>query len=83
MTWLSWGTHAYVAAGPLGLRIVDISNPLVPVIIGTADTPGTAADVAVAGNYCFIADGADLKVIDISNPQAHRSWGASTHRSSE
>ena len=62
--------RAYVAAGPLGLRVVDVSNPVAPIIIGTADTPGYAGDVAVAGNYCFVADGEDLKVVQISpNPQ--------------
>ena len=70
------GTHAYVAAGVRGLRVVDASNPFVPVIIGTADTPGSALDVAVSGNYCYMADGVDLKVIDISNPQAPQIVGS-------
>jgi hypothetical protein len=57
------GTLAYVAAGSRNLRIVNVSNPLAPVIIGTANTPGIARGVAVTGNYCLLADGIDLKVI--------------------
>ena len=69
------GSHAYVAGGPRGLRIVDVSNSSAPVVVGTIDTPGPANDVAVAGNYCYLADG-DLKVIDISNAQSPQIVGS-------
>ncbi len=38
-------------------------------LVGTYDTPGDAYDVAVSGNYAFVANDAfGLHVIDISNP---------------
>ena len=33
------GNYAYVAAWTSGLRVIDISTPSIPVIIGSVDTP--------------------------------------------
>uniref|UniRef100_A0A7V6CMS6 LVIVD repeat protein n=1 Tax=candidate division WOR-3 bacterium TaxID=2052148 RepID=A0A7V6CMS6_UNCW3 len=39
--------------------------------IGYYDTPGSAQDVAVSGNYAYVADWeAGLRIIDISNPRS-------------
>ena len=39
-------------------------------IVGSADTPGSARDVHVSGNYAYVADWVSgLQVIDISNPE--------------
>ena len=63
------GTHAYVADGPLGLQVADISNPTSPAIVGSVDTPDFAFAVAVAGTHAYVADGfSGLLVVDISNP---------------
>jgi hypothetical protein len=41
-----------------------------PEFVGSSPTPGLAADVAVAGNYAFVADWASgLTVIGISDPE--------------
>jgi len=65
------GDFAYVASGPEGLHIVDVSNPGLPLIVGTANTVGSAIMVDVAGDYAYVADGdIDLAVVDISNPTA-------------
>lgn len=61
--------YAYVAAGSAGLQVVDVSDPLVPRIIGSVDTNGNANDVRILGRYAYVADGgAGLKIIDIVNP---------------
>ena len=73
------GNYAYMANGSSGLYIVNISDPANP---GTAVSRNTnrdernpgyryshSADVAIKGNYAFIADlSAGLAIIDISNP---------------
>jgi hypothetical protein len=49
------GNYVYVAAGDAGLRMVDVSDPQNPTEISHYDTPGFAYDVAVAGDYVFVA----------------------------
>ncbi|MBN1888095.1 MAG: carboxypeptidase regulatory-like domain-containing protein [Thermoflexales bacterium] len=62
-------THAYVAAGDAGLRVLDVSDPINPIEVGYYDTPGSARGVALAGDYAYVAAGEDgLRVIDVSNP---------------
>ena len=40
-------------------------------LIGSYDTPGYAYDVALQGNYLYVADGASgLLILDVSNPAA-------------
>lgn len=53
-----------------GLRILDISNPAAPVLVGALTTPGQASDIAIAGDRAYIADGGmgGLLVLDISDP---------------
>lgn len=66
------GSRAYLAS--VGLRIVDVSDPAQPVTMGYIDngnggTNGLATDLAVSGNYVYLANGADgLRVYDVSNP---------------
>ncbi len=57
------GGRAYLAAGEVGLVVVNASNPASPSVLMTLDTSGTANDVVVAGNYAYIADGANGLVI--------------------
>lgn len=62
------GLYAYVAAEG-GLHVFDISNPAVPVSLAFYNTPGSAMDVVVNGNYAYVADElSGLQVVDISNP---------------
>jgi hypothetical protein len=47
--------YAYVAAGSLGLQVVNVFNPNSPVIVASRDTAGNANDVRLAGGlavYC-------------------------------
>jgi hypothetical protein len=73
------GKNLYVATGSSGLLVLDISTPDTPGSPSTCDTPGIALDVAINGNYAFVADSDDpattgededegaLQVIDLSN----------------
>ena len=59
------GGRAYLAAGDVGVVIVDASDPAAPAVLDTVDTTGTANDVVVDGNYAYVADGASgLAILD-------------------
>lgn len=63
------GDYAYVADGPAGLRIMDVSDPANPVEVGFYDTPEIgAASVVVVGDYAYTTDGGKLRIIDVSDP---------------
>ncbi len=54
-----------------GLRVLDISDPAIPIPTGLYFTPGSQGPraLAVAGNYVYVADGdAGLRVVDVSDP---------------
>jgi hypothetical protein len=40
-----------------GLWVVDVRDPADPVEVGSFDTPGESSDVAVSGEYVYLADG--------------------------
>jgi hypothetical protein len=59
---------AVVAAGGNGIDVVDISTPAAPVLRGSVST-GNAIDVAIKGNYAFVADFVNSTVsVDITTP---------------
>jgi hypothetical protein len=63
------GNYVYLADGPAGLQIIDISNPSNPILTGTYNTRGNTADVKVLDdNIAYVADGDGIACIDISNP---------------
>ncbi|MCG2721624.1 MAG: S8 family serine peptidase, partial [Thermodesulfovibrionales bacterium] len=60
------GNYAYLAAGDLGLQVVDVTNPAKPLSVGSYATPGYAYDVFVSGNYAYVADSsAGIQVIEV------------------
>lgn len=64
------GGFAYTAA-LTGLSIVDISNPSSLRGISTTPLPSEPWDVAVEGNYAFVADYySGLVVVDVSEPES-------------
>lgn len=64
-----YGGYAFVADGSEGIKIVDISAPDTPTLVGSIQT-AEARDIAVRGEYAFVADGErGLKVLDISDPR--------------
>ena len=67
---------AYLAAGVVGLQIVDVSDPAVPVLVGGHATLGEAKDIALAGDHVFVADGpSGVMVADVSDPTAPEMMG--------
>jgi hypothetical protein len=62
------GDCAYVANGEGGLLVLDITDPASLSLAGSYDTPGTARDVAVSGNYAYVSDEVSLVVVDINDP---------------
>jgi hypothetical protein len=63
------GYYAYIGCGDDGLKIVDISIPSNPSVVGSFDTDGFATGIAVKGNNVYLADSdAGLYIIDVSNP---------------
>jgi hypothetical protein len=52
-------------------RVISVANPASPTEVGSYNTPGGAAGVAVAGSYAYVADGnSGLSIIKIANPAA-------------
>lgn len=64
------GNYAYAVTFDSKLQVVDISNPTEPAVEGTYDGTGRWHDVAVAGNYAYVASGGGLRVINIQNPDS-------------
>ncbi|MCA9757205.1 MAG: hypothetical protein KDA27_15475 [Candidatus Eisenbacteria bacterium] len=69
------GSYAFALDDDLGgqsrLFSIDISDPVSPEVVGVADSLGSSVvDVAVAGNYAYIASNGsvDLQIVDISDP---------------
>ena len=66
------GQYAYLSDGYDGLKILDVSDPVKPTLLGTYETPGFVFDLAVADNYAYLAkkakEGGGLYIVDISDP---------------
>lgn len=65
------GNHLYVANKMAGFRIIDVSDPLNPVEVGSFEKQywgwESARDVCVFGSYAYLAmDG--LYILDVSDP---------------
>ena len=62
------GTIVYLATWK-GLHVLDVSNPASPQHRGFVSTPQMALNVAVQGQYAYVADEqGGLRVMDISDP---------------
>ncbi len=56
-------------AGQGPLQIFDVNDPKRPLLVGECATSGNATDVAVQGDYAYVADDyAGLEVINVSDP---------------
>ena len=60
------GEHAYLADGAQGLKIFDVSDKSLPMLIG--EYPGQVDWVSVIGDYAYVL-GDGFKILDISNPE--------------
>jgi hypothetical protein len=67
------GSHAVLACGASGIRVVAVQDPTNPTIVGARNTPGYARDVEVLGSHALIADGVNvflmMTIANPSNPQ--------------
>jgi len=67
------GSHAYISdlnGAPSGSRkfsVIDISNPSLPVVVGSTSSTDPR-EIAISGNYAYVADPNGLQVINVSNP---------------
>ncbi|GAI47314.1 unnamed protein product, partial [marine sediment metagenome] len=61
------GNYAYVADYDSGLVIIDISQPSVPVKVGSLYMGGCARDVAVLDTFAYVA-ARKLHIVNIANP---------------
>ena len=70
---------AYAAAyHDQGQTYSNIKDDIISSIVGSCDTPGTAIEVYIEGNYAYIADGnAGLQIIDITDKKNPNIVGSS------
>lgn len=60
---------AYLAVSSLGMKILDVSNPITPGSIGAYQPSAPVYNVKVSGNYAYLADGENgILIIDVTNP---------------
>ncbi len=65
----AFDNRAIVAMGSGGIGVLNVFNGLNPTLIAQVDTPGSAHQVACAGDLVAVADGASgLALVDISTP---------------
>lgn len=66
------GDYAYVlTAGNPSFIVLDLSDPLNPIIADTLNLNGTSYNIYVAGDYAYIASGSnsqELQIVDITDP---------------
>ena len=59
----------YVANGPAGLAIVDISTPTAPAVLGATPIPGGASAITFYGDHnVAVVGGGGLTLVDVANP---------------
>jgi len=61
------GDYAYVANGIQGVAVLDVSNPRSPRVFSSVATKGNAMDVAVAGNFAYVADNGSMITVKLKN----------------
>jgi hypothetical protein len=69
------GSKGYASSGAAGLRVLDLTDPLVPVPVTSLETEGYAAGIAAMTSHVLILDrpfggerGDGLVVVDVSKP---------------
>lgn len=63
------GNFAYIADGAEGLKVVDVSDPTNPILVGSLANSSTAVGIYVSGRYAYMADNNDgLYIIDVIHP---------------
>ncbi len=62
------GDKLYAAVDGQGLWIVDVADPAAPTTVGSHSLSNGADHVFVQGSIAYVAGGADLYKLDVSNP---------------
>jgi hypothetical protein len=65
------GNYVYLADNVKGVKVVNISNPAFPSPTGlwkTTQRTGASNDIAISGQYAYVADTSGLRVLNISDP---------------
>lgn len=71
------GDLAAVALGEQGLRIVDVSAPRAPRLLGAIEAVAAVYDVGVQGDLAFAVAGAHgLRVLDVADPRKPSELGS-------
>jgi hypothetical protein len=67
------GEYAYItlddSAGQGFVKVLDISNPTTPFEIGSTRVD-LAGDIAIEGNYAFVANGRGVQILNVSTPSS-------------
>jgi hypothetical protein len=72
------GTLAIATVGEGGMWVIDLADPTMPARVGSLDTDGDAAGVALQGTRAYVADGlGGLAVVDVAIPSSPRLLGSS------
>jgi hypothetical protein len=67
------GTLALMADGYGWLRVMDVSHPASPALMGSCETPSYPTGVATLGSYALVAVGeAGVVVVDLADPREPR-----------
>lgn len=76
--------YAYLAAGSIGVLIVDVTDPQNFELVGQYDTEGTCYGVEVNNNYLYVADGDQgMLILDITDPSSPQPLGRCFFNSQE
>ncbi|UCH36439.1 MAG: hypothetical protein JSV65_08825 [Armatimonadota bacterium] len=74
------GGHAYISDATAGtpgyLRIVDVSEPSAPAVVAEVELGRLPREVAIVGDYAYVATSNKICVLDVSVPAAP-SWVSS------
>ncbi|OGH78657.1 MAG: hypothetical protein A2301_01085 [Candidatus Magasanikbacteria bacterium RIFOXYB2_FULL_40_13] len=60
--------YVYMSNGYMGLRVFNVSNKSAPQSISLINTPQNADELAIYGNYAFVADNTNMQVINVRDP---------------
>ena len=64
-------SYLFVTVGDSGLLVYDISNPQVPNLATTLETPDHCYRLAIQGDYIYMSSGdGGIRIVDISDPLA-------------
>lgn len=61
------GNYAYFASDDGGFGVIDISDPIIPILKGTYNYGGNFYSIAVSGAKVFLLGNKDAYVLDVSN----------------